>query len=119
MVHLGTNVKSLLLQHYYNIHYYYYYFIEYPTDWVQRHLKMSGLEVINVNTFEKIYDYNTIKLQIDACRSTLRFIDDVEVRDAMSKKIDRIDEETKQICEECPDGKFTLGYDWVITATKR
>lgn len=86
---------------------------------MKRHLEMSGLEVLDVSTFVKTYDYDSVKLQIDACRSTLPFIDDDDLRDAMSKRIDRIDNESKDILGECPDGKFTLGFDWVITAIKR
>ncbi len=80
---------------------------------------MSGLEVMDVSTYEKTYDYNTIKLQLDACRSTLPFIDDPDLKNAMSERIDKVDEETKKICADCPDGKFALGFDWVITAIKR
>ena len=79
----------------------------------------SGLEVLDVARFPKTYNYEKIKLQIDACRSTLKFIDDDDLRDAMSNRIDKIDVECQEVCQNCPDGEFILGHDWVITAIKR
>ena len=74
---------------------------------------------MNISTFENTYTYEKIKVQIDECRSTLQFFDDDELRTVMSERIDRMDDECKDICQACPDKKFVLGYDWVITAMKR
>lgn len=93
--------------------------IEHPNDWVVRHLEKSDFEVVNVAKFPNKYTYEKVEVQINACRSTLKFIDDDDLREAMSDRIDRIDVECKKICDECENGEFTLGYDWVITAVKK
>ncbi len=95
------------------------YIQEHPIDWVVRHLEKSDLEVTDVSKFPNVYNYKKIEVQINACRSTLKFIDDLELRESMSKHIDRIDNECKEICDQCENGEFTLGFDWVITAVKR
>lgn len=92
---------------------------EHPTDWVVRHLEKAGLEVVDVATFPRRYNYGKIKLQLDEARSTLDFIPDKELRDTMAKQIHDLDEECKRVCESIPDGEFELGFDWVITALKR
>ncbi len=92
---------------------------EHPCDWVVRHLERSGFDVVDVAKFPNKYTYEKVEVQINACRSTLEYIDDDELRETMGKRIDRIDDECKKICEECENGEFTLGYDWVITAIKK
>mmetsp|Transcript_3675 Transcript_3675/g.6979 ORF Transcript_3675/g.6979 Transcript_3675/m.6979 type:complete len:317 (-) Transcript_3675:5048-5998(-) len=92
---------------------------EHPTDWVVRHLEKSGLDVLDVATFPRKYNYGKIKLQLDEARSTLQFMPDKEIKEAISKQIDNLDDECKKVCESIPNGEFELGFDWVITAIKK
>jgi len=91
---------------------------EFPTDWVVRTLKQTGLKVTKVQTFKNTYDYAKISRQLNAARSTLPFIKNDDLRNTMIKQIDDLDEECKTVLEICPGGSFELGFDWVITAVK-
>jgi len=91
---------------------------EHPTEWVVRHLELTGLKVVDVQTFKNKYDYTKISAQIRAAKSTLPFISNDELRDTMKKQIEELDDECKEACEKSPGGEFELGFDWVITAVK-
>ena len=89
---------------------------EHPVEWIERHLPQAGLKVIDVAKFPKTYNVESIGRQIEAARSTLQFIKSEDVREAMSRRIDELEEESKQVCAKCQDGKFQLGFDWVVCA---
>ena len=89
---------------------------EHPVEWVERHLPLAGLKVIDVAKFPKTYNVGTIGLQIEAARSTLKFIQNNDLRQAMSQRIDELEEESKQVCANCVNGEFELGFDWIVSA---
>jgi hypothetical protein len=89
---------------------------EHPVEWIERHLPMAGLKVVDVAKFPKIYDIESVGLQIEAARSTLKFITNDALRQAMSQRINELEEESKEVCANCEGGKFELGFDWIVCA---
>jgi len=91
---------------------------EYPVDWIQRHLELSGLTVVGTSKFPIMYSHTTIMKQLNVARSKLRLFRSKGLADEMGKAIDELEQESKTVTGNCPKGFFKLGFDYVVTAEK-
>ena len=89
---------------------------EYPPDWIERHLKLAGLEVVSQKRFPIMYSFNTMLRQLNVARSKLSLFPSKSLADEMRKSIDELEAEAKQAIEKSPTGRIRLGFDYVIAA---
>lgn len=89
---------------------------EYPPDWVERHLKLAGLEVVSQKRFPIMYSFNTMLRQLNVARSKLSLFPSKGLADAMRKSIDDLEAEAKRAIDKSPTGRIRLGFDYVIAA---
>ena len=89
---------------------------EYPPDWIERHLKLAGLEVVSQKRFPIMYSFNTMLRQLNVARSKLSLFPSKGLADEMRKSIDDLEAEAKQAIDKSPTGRIRLGFDYVITA---
>jgi len=89
---------------------------EYPPDWIERHLKLAGLNVVSQSRFPIMYSFNTIVRQLNVARSKLRLFPSEGLANEMRKSIDSLEGEAKEAIEKSPTGRLRLGFDYVITA---
>ena len=66
---------------------------EYPFDWIERHLKLAGLKVVDTAKFPILYSQSAIKRQLNVARSKLRFFSSQALADEMAKEISALEKE--------------------------
>jgi hypothetical protein len=91
---------------------------EYPLEWIVRHVHHSGGLVRHSKTFPILYRHGTILKQINVGRAKLPYLP-VEVRDAMQRLLDELEEESRQVTSQLRSGRIRLGFDYIVTVEAR
>lgn len=89
---------------------------EYPTDWIQRHIELAGLKVVETSRFPIMYSHATIVRQLNVARSKLPLFPSKGLAAEMGKQIDGLEKESKAATDRSPTGRIKLGFDYVVTA---
>ena len=93
---------------------------EYPLPWIERHMdSIPSLQRLQSKQFPIRYTHETILKQINVGRSKLSFFPphNSDLRTSMAKLWDDLERQSRQATRKCPNGRFTLGFDYVVTAT--
>lgn len=91
---------------------------EYPLDWIERHLRKSGLNVVQSRTYPIRYDHSTMVRQINVGRSKLKLFPTKGMAAEMGKVLDDLEKESLEVTKQQADGRITLGYDYVVVAER-
>jgi hypothetical protein len=91
---------------------------EYPVDWIQRHVRRAGLEVVETRQFPIRYDHDTMVKQINVGRSKLRLFPTRGIAEEMGIILNKLEEESKAVTSKIEGGRITLGFDYVVVAQK-
>eukprot|EP00985_Skeletonema_marinoi_P000485 scaffold187_cov140-Skeletonema_marinoi.AAC.10 len=91
---------------------------EYPLDWIERHLRKSGLNVVQSRTYPIRYDHATMVRQINVGRSKLKLFPTKGMAAEMGKVLDDLEKESLEVTRKQADGRITLGYDYVVVAER-
>lgn len=91
---------------------------EYPLDWIERHLRKSGLNVVQSRTYPIRYDHSTMVRQINVGRSKLKLFPTKGMAAEMGKVLDDLEKESLEVTKKQVDGRVTLGYDYVVVAER-
>ncbi|KAL3808745.1 hypothetical protein ACHAXA_010938 [Cyclostephanos tholiformis] len=91
---------------------------EYPLDWIERHIRMAGLDVIETKTYPIRYDHATMVRQINVGRSKLKFFPSRGIAREMGAVLDGLERESLEVTSEREGGRITLGFDYVVVAEK-
>ena len=91
---------------------------EYPLDWIERHLKKAGLNVVKSRTYPIRYDHSTMVRQINVGRSKLKLFPSEGMANEMRKVLDDLEKESLEVTRRQSDGRVTLGYDYVVVAER-
>jgi len=91
---------------------------EYPYEWIERHIKLAGLRVVDTAKFPILYSHSAIVRQLNVARSKLRFFSNKALADEMAKEITALEKECEVLTSKAADGRIKLGFDYVITAEK-
>lgn len=89
---------------------------EYPLDWIERHLRRSGLNVLQSRSYPIRYDHSTMVRQINVGRSKLRLFPTKGMATEMGKVLDDLEKESLEVTKKQVDGRITLGFDYVVVA---
>ena len=91
---------------------------EYPRDWIERHVKRAGMKVLETKTYPIRYDHQTMMRQINVGRSKLKLFPSKGMAKEMGNVLDELEKESLEVCKRQPDGRITLGFDYVIVAER-
>ncbi len=91
---------------------------EYPLDWIERHLRKAGLNVVQSRTYPIRYDHSTMVRQINVGRSKLKLFPTKAMAAEMGKVLDDLEKESLEVTRKQPGGRITLGYDYVVVAER-
>jgi hypothetical protein len=91
---------------------------EYPLDWIERHLRKSGLNVVQSRTYPIRYDHSTMVRQINVGRSKLKLFPTKDMAAEMGKVLDDLEKESLEVTRKQADGRITLGFDYVVVAER-
>ena len=91
---------------------------EYPMDWIERHLTMAGLVVVETRKYPMNYTYETMGRQINVGRSKLKLFSSRGMAKEMGFVLDELEKESLEVTKRQKDGKVTLGFDYVVVAEK-
>mmetsp|Transcript_31131 Transcript_31131/g.65739 ORF Transcript_31131/g.65739 Transcript_31131/m.65739 type:complete len:367 (+) Transcript_31131:655-1755(+) len=86
---------------------------EYPMNWIVRHLKRSGLQVIDTFSLPIRYTAELMTVQINVCRRKLGNFPTKGLSDEMSALLNKLEEEARIATE---DGPLLIGTDYVVSA---
>lgn len=89
---------------------------EYPVDWIQRHVKRSGLNIVETRQYPIRYDHGTMLKQINVGRSKLRLFPTRGIAEEMAGILNRLEDESLSVTKEQENGRITLGFDYVVVA---
>lgn len=89
---------------------------EYPLDWVVRNVNASGGGMVrHTKTFPILYRHATILKQINVGRSKLPYMPTTEMREAMQRLLDDLEEESLRRTSQLSTGRIRLGFDYIVT----
>jgi hypothetical protein len=91
---------------------------EYPLDWIERHVRGAGLDVIETRTYPIRYDHNAMVRQINVGRSKLKFFSSKGMAREMGYVLDGLEKESLAVTSKKEGGRITLGFDYVVVAEK-
>jgi len=91
---------------------------EYPLDWIERHLEKAGLSVVQNRQYPIMYGHYSMKRQINLARSKLIHFPTKTLADSMGKVLDDLDKEALEVTSKQPNGKISLGFDYVVVAER-
>ena len=91
---------------------------EYPLDWIERHVTRAGMRVVESRTYPIRYTHETMLRQINVGRSKLKLFPSTSMATEMGKVLDGLERESLEVTKKQPDGRITLGYDYVVVAEK-
>ena len=91
---------------------------EYPVDWIQRHIRRAGMEIMETRQYPIRYDHGTMLKQINVGRSKLRLFPTKGVAEEMGIILDKLEQESLQVTRKQDSGRITLGFDYVVVAEK-
>mmetsp|Transcript_29228 Transcript_29228/g.86554 ORF Transcript_29228/g.86554 Transcript_29228/m.86554 type:complete len:317 (-) Transcript_29228:214-1164(-) len=89
---------------------------EYPPAWIERHLRLAGLEVVETSRFPIMYSHATILRQLNVARSKLPLFPSKGLATEMGKQIDELEKESRAATDRSSTGRIKLGFDYVVTA---
>lgn len=92
---------------------------EYPVDWIQRHIKRAGMDVLETRQYPIRYDHGTMLKQINVGRSKLRLFPTRGLANEMAGVLDRLEQESLEVTRKQENGRITLGFDYVVVAEKK
>mmetsp|Transcript_3857 Transcript_3857/g.5923 ORF Transcript_3857/g.5923 Transcript_3857/m.5923 type:complete len:397 (-) Transcript_3857:902-2092(-) len=91
---------------------------EYPLEWIERHLRKAGLNVVQSRTYPIRYDHSTMVRQINVGRSKLKLFPTKAMAAEMGKVLDDLEKECLEVTRKQPGRRITLGYDYVVVAER-
>lgn len=91
---------------------------EYPLDWIERHLRKSGLNVVQSRQYPIRYDHSTMLRQINVGRSKLKLFPSKGMAAEMGKVLDDLEKESLEVTKKQSGGRITLGFDYVVVAER-
>jgi len=91
---------------------------EYPLDWIERHVKRAGLQVVESKKYPIRYDFSTMLRQINVGRSKLKLFPTKGLGKEMGSVLDGLEEECREVTNRQKDGRITLGFDYVVVAER-
>ena len=91
---------------------------EYPVDWIQRHIRRAGMEIMETRQYPIRYDHGTMLKQINVGRSKLRLFPTKGVAEEMGIILDKLEQESLEVTRKQDSGRITLGFDYVVVAEK-
>jgi len=91
---------------------------EYPLDWIERHVRRAGLNVVESRTYPIRYNHGTMLRQINVGRSKLKLFTSKGMAKEMGKVLDDLEKESLEVTERQPGGRITLGFDYVVVAER-
>lgn len=91
---------------------------EYPIEWIMRNVKRAGLEVVDAHRYPIRYDHATMVRQINVARSKLPHFISRGMANEMKKVLDGLEKESFEVTQRRPDGRITMGFDYIITAER-
>lgn len=93
---------------------------EYPLDWIERHVSAcEGLQLIDSSSFPILYRTDTIVRQINVARSKFGLFGNAALASAMAEVCDQLEAEATAAVDRSLTKRLPLGFDYVVTATKR
>lgn len=90
---------------------------EYPLEWVHAQLIDCGFEVVKTKPFFNQFGSSFATSQLEVARSKLPFIQDTDMRQALSAHIDALEKDIDSYIKH--HGPISLGFDYLIQATLR
>jgi len=87
---------------------------EYPLDWIVRHMKKSGFDIVKTEKHPIQYSYIAMKRQLDVARSKLPLFPSKGLAEEMKKTIDNLDAECKAAIERSPRKRIQIGFDYIV-----
>lgn len=91
---------------------------EYPLDWIERHVKRAGLDVVESSKYPIRYDHATMLRQINVGRSKLKLFPSKDMAKSMGKVLDDLEKESLEVTKRQEGGRITLGFDYVVVAER-
>ncbi|KAL3796139.1 hypothetical protein HJC23_000642 [Cyclotella cryptica] len=91
---------------------------EYPVDWIQRHVRRAGLDIVETRQYPIRYDHGTMLKQINVGRSKLKLFPTRGIAEEMGVILDRLEKESLEVTKRQASGRVTLGFDYVVVAEK-
>ena len=64
------------------------------------------------------YTYHTMERQINVARSKLKLFPTRALADSMGRVLDDLEKEAEEATSKQPDGRLTLGFDYVVVAER-
>lgn len=91
---------------------------EYPQVWIERHVARAGMTVVEARQYPIRYDRGTLTRQINVGRSKLKLFPSRGMAREMGQVLDDLEKESAEAIERQPDGRITLGFDYVVVAER-
>ena len=91
---------------------------EYPLDWIESHVQRAGLNVVESKKYPIRYDHATMLRQINVGRSKLKLFPTKGLAREMGIVLDDLEKESLEVTKRQPDGRITLGFDYVLVAER-
>ncbi|KAL7517807.1 hypothetical protein ACHAWX_002697 [Stephanocyclus meneghinianus] len=91
---------------------------EYPVDWIQRHVRRAGMDIVETRQYPIRYDHGTMLKQINVGRSKLSLFPTRGIAEEMGVILDRLEKESLEVTKRQASGRITLGFDYVVVAEK-